>query len=185
MKKTLKTSKTMTTILFGIALILILLLFSYFLKQQKNEVPASQKLLTNATLVVPETNQIMVNFSSEVGTIAKYTDGDVGFEEHGIVTLLTNYIEPIVNEEYVAFFTVERGGSGTETYLTLFIPGENSYQAQNSVFLGDRIIIDSLDADKDNNISVSYREHGEDQAMAEKPTTIVKKTFTYQELINN
>jgi len=177
-----------------IIILFSIVLFSYFFKQQKQsqildqaeqeKMSASQKLFTNATLTIPETT-ILVDFSSEVGSVAQYTDGEAEFAEHGTVTLFKDHVESVADEELVAFFAVDRGGSGTEIYLAVFTPGENSYQMKGSVFLGDRVEIDSLNVDDDDTITVAYREHGADQAMAEEPTTVVEKTFTYQELVES
>lgn len=174
--------KTFLIILLSIIFIIILS-FSYLpIKQKNSDIAARKKLLTYATLVIPET-KTTVDFSSEIGTTSKYTEGDGEFAEHGIVTLLTDYVKPVANKSFVTFFAVNRGGSGTEIYLAVFVPGENSYQMKGYVFLGDRIKINSLRVDDNNNIFVTYKTHGVNQPMAETPTVLIKKTFTYRELI--
>ncbi len=175
-------------LIIGIALFSIAL-FSYFLKQQKisnkpgnQEISASQKLLTNAYFTIPE-GTTTININSETGVTVEYTDGDVGFEERGTVTLFENYVRSVADKRYVAVVAVDRGGSGTEMYLTVFTPEGTGYKSIASVFLGDRVAIDTLSVASNNDVFVAYREHKSDQPMAEKPTVLIEKTFTYQELI--
>lgn len=75
----------------------------------------------------------------------------------------------------VAPLIVTTQGSGAFYYLGLFkfdsVPSR--VVLLNSVFLGDRIEIVSLEWENDTQISVSYLQHGENQAMAEQPNQLM------------
>ncbi|MDO5561420.1 MAG: hypothetical protein Q4G02_01455 [bacterium] len=71
----------------------------------------------------------------------------------------------------------ENGGSGTAYYLVVDLTTANGIVGTPGVFLGDRILIDALWTE-DNEISIVFREHGENQAMYEMPEVSVEKNFT-------
>ncbi|CAH1564068.1 hypothetical protein [Vibrio rotiferianus] len=70
-------------------------------------------------------------------------------------------------------------GSGTFYYLGLFkfdaVPSR--VVLLNSVFLGDRIKISSLEWVSDTKVSLSYLEHGKEQALAEQPNQLISATI--------
>ncbi len=75
----------------------------------------------------------------------------------------------------VAPLIVTTQGSGAFYYLGLFkfdsVPSR--VVLLNSVFLGDRIKMASLEWENDTQISLSYLQHGENQAMAEQPNQLM------------
>lgn len=139
---------------------------------------AATKLMTNATVTVPDTD-FTVSISSETGPTVEYgdrdTDPEAGF---GTVTILTQYTVMMEDGNIATILAVNSGGSGTFEYLAVFEPGEASWQMTASAPLGDRIQIDDLTTEGDT-ITVDYKEHGPDQAMVDAPNTPVSKTFTY------
>ncbi len=70
-------------------------------------------------------------------------------------------------------------GSGAFYYIGLFkfdaVPSR--VVLLNSVFIGDRIKMSSLKWNSDTQISLSYLQHGEDQAMAEQPNQLITTTL--------
>ena len=170
-------------LIFGLVLIPILFV-SYLLVQQKKSLQVDNSKALATYFTIPESTTT-VNINLETGYTVEYTEGEGEYVEHGVVTFLKDFVEPITDKDYVTIVAVDRGGSGTEIYLTIFTLGETGNQSIATVFLGDRVKIDSLSVGVDNKITVTYKQHGENQAMAEEPTIVVEKTFSYQELLNN
>lgn len=158
----------------------LILLFLFFLKNQS--IPSNDKLLGNVSLTIPESTTV-VNFDLENSDSVVYEEGEGEFVEHGSVKIYKNHITPLSNNEYASFMAVDRGGSGTEIYLVVFAPENEDYIMIASVFLGDRVVVKSLSVSDANDISVSFMEHGRDQAMAEEPSVLIEKTFMYEELM--
>ena len=78
---------------------------------------------------------------------------------------------------------VNNGGSGDFAYLTLLTADSSGVlKESDSEPLGDRIKLGTLKtddlADGSYTITVTYMEHGPDQAMVDAPNTPVTKTFT-------
>ncbi|MDK9777515.1 MULTISPECIES: hypothetical protein [unclassified Vibrio] len=79
----------------------------------------------------------------------------------------------------IAPVIVTTQGSGAFYYLGLFkfdaVPSR--VVLLNSVFLGDRIKISSLEWVSDTKVSLSYLEHGKEQALAEQPNQLISATI--------
>ncbi|MGR5209258.1 hypothetical protein ACPV4A_01815 [Vibrio rotiferianus] len=79
----------------------------------------------------------------------------------------------------IAPVVVTTQGSGAFYYLGLFkfdaVPSR--VVLLNSVFLGDRIKMSSLEWVSDTKISFSYLEHGKNQAMSEQPDQLISATI--------
>ena len=79
----------------------------------------------------------------------------------------------------IAPVIVTTQGSGAFYYLGLFkfdaVPSR--VVLLNSVFLGDRIKISSLEWVSDTKVSLSYLEHGKEQALAEQPNQLISDTI--------
>ncbi|MGR4988047.1 hypothetical protein ACPV3U_00550 [Vibrio rotiferianus] len=79
----------------------------------------------------------------------------------------------------IAPVVVTTQGSGAFYYLGLFkfdaVPSR--VVLLNSVFLGDRIKMSSLEWVSDTKISLSYLEHGKNQAMSEQPEQLISATI--------
>ncbi|PIB12944.1 hypothetical protein [Vibrio rotiferianus] len=79
----------------------------------------------------------------------------------------------------IAPVIVTTQGSGAFYYLGLFkfdaVPSR--VVLLNSEFLGDRIKISSLEWVSDTKVSLSYLEHGEEQALAEQPNQLISATI--------
>ncbi|MGR5192602.1 hypothetical protein ACPV4H_01815 [Vibrio rotiferianus] len=79
----------------------------------------------------------------------------------------------------IAPVVVTTQGSGAFYYLGLFkfdaVPSR--VVLLNSVFLGDRIKMSSLEWVSDTKISLSYLEHGKNQAMSEQPDQLISATI--------
>ena len=78
----------------------------------------------------------------------------------------------------IAPVIVTTQGSGAFYYLGLFkfdaVPSR--VVLLNSVFLGDRIKISSLEWVSDTKVSLSYLEHGKEQAFADQPNQLISAT---------
>ncbi|MFN1580375.1 hypothetical protein [Vibrio rotiferianus] len=79
----------------------------------------------------------------------------------------------------IAPVIVTTQGSGAFYYLGLFkfdaVPSR--VVLLDSVFLGDRIKISSLEWVSDTKVSLSYLEHGKEQALAEQPNQLISATI--------
>jgi hypothetical protein len=79
----------------------------------------------------------------------------------------------------IAPVIVTTQGSGAFYYLGLFkfdaVPSR--VVLLNSVFLGDRIKMSSLEWVSDTKVSLSYLEHGKEQALAEQPNQLISATI--------
>ncbi|TMX42917.1 hypothetical protein DA096_02670 [Vibrio rotiferianus] len=79
----------------------------------------------------------------------------------------------------IAPVIVTTQGSGAFYYLGLFkfdaVPSR--VVLLNSVFLGDRIKISSLEWVSDMKVSLSYLEHGKEQSLAEQPNQLISATI--------
>lgn len=79
----------------------------------------------------------------------------------------------------IAPVIVTTQGSGAFYYLGLFkfdaVPSR--VVLLNSVFLGDRIKISSLEWVSDTKVSLSYLEHGKEQSLAEQPNQLISATI--------
>lgn len=115
--------------------------------------------------------------------IGKYRDG----EEYGQVAVDYSKITPL-NFAYsddqmvfVAPFTVSNQGSGVFYYLGLFNLNTKQWSMKHldSLFIGDRVIIESLAEDKrldaSSLVKVQYLDHGDEQSMAEPANKAVEQ----------
>lgn len=75
--------------------------------------------------------------------------------------------------------TRQGAGSGSFVYVGAFVSGLVTYKGTNTIFLGDRIVIQSITA---NNgvVRVNYLDRREDEPLAAEPTTPVTKEFVYR-----
>ncbi|WCE32505.1 hypothetical protein [Vibrio sp. SCSIO 43137] len=114
--------------------------------------------------------------------------GDYSYqEERGTVELDYSKITPLPvgdvsqNMTFVAPFSVSNQGSGLFWYLGMFkLDIKSARVAQlDSLFLGDRIKIQSLSTDDPFDVSsavkINFLQHGEDQSMSETPAQQTEK----------
>ncbi|MFN1533867.1 hypothetical protein [Vibrio jasicida] len=133
------------------------------------------------TVQVPE--QGAVTFLQEWDKEHGYLKGDYDAgATKGSVLVPTDFIakREIGKATWVAApVIVTTQGSGAFYYLGLFKfdPVPSRVVLINSVFVGDRIQMSKLEWKDDKHISLSYLEHGEDQAMAEQPEQLISKTL--------
>ena len=132
------------------------------------------RLLKSAVVKIPDTNTTIV-------AKQKVTNfGQMGSETepYGSIAFLDQAVK-LPENIIVTIFAFNAGGSGDLFYLASFTPKADAYEMTDSVFLGDRIKFEKLTS-TENLVSVSYRDHGPDQAMVENPTVQVNKRFGYQ-----
>lgn len=133
------------------------------------------------TIQVPE--QGAVTFLQEWDKEHGYLKGDYDAGgTKGAVLVPTEFIvqRDIGDTSWVvAPVIVTTQGSGAFYYIGLFKfdPLPSRVVLLNSVFVGDRIQMSKLEWKDDKQISLSYLEHGEDQAMAESPEQLISKTL--------
>jgi len=147
----------------------------------EQKAPAEQslrdKLFTGATMVVPDTD-IKVTLTKDVTEFGDLSISNrENFGSYGTVAV-GKEIAAIGDKGIVTFLALNFGGSGESYYLTVFEPGETSWSVSDMQLLGDRIEVEDIKTE-DNLITVNYKEHGEDQAMAEEPKVEVEKAFEY------
>lgn len=132
--------------------------------------PDGEELLKYSSMTIPETN-IVVGWVGKGNTV-EYQDGPM----RGTATQLPQFTQKTADGTYVAYVVINNGGSGDLFYLATFQAGETNFENRDSVFLGDRIDVQSLSVNQQTAIS-NYLEHTPDQAMVEAPTQAVSRTF--------
>ena len=141
--------------------------------------PAEQslrdKLFTGATMVVPDTD-IEVTLTQDVTEFGDFND-KTNYGSYGTVAV-GKEMTTIKDGGIATILALNFGGSGESIYLAVFKLGETSWAVSDMQLLGDRIEIKDIKTDN-NLVIVNYKEHGEDQAMAEEPKIEVEKTFEY------
>ena len=133
------------------------------------------------TVQVPEQGAVtfLEDWDKENGLLkGQYDAGGT----RGEVLVPTEFIaQRDINETpwIVAPVIVTTQGSGAFYYIGLFkfdaVPSR--VVLLNSVFIGDRVQMSSLKWESDTQISLSYLQHGEDQAMAEQPNQLNSATL--------
>ncbi|MEX2010394.1 MAG: hypothetical protein WD874_01155 [Parcubacteria group bacterium] len=84
------------------------------------------------------------------------------------------------SKEDAAIIIGESSGlSAIPLYVAAYVSGPIRYNGSNAIFLGDRILPESIDI---NNgvITVTYLDRAEDEPLAAEPTVRVTKQFIYQ-----
>ncbi|MDQ3089783.1 MAG: hypothetical protein M3Q24_01340 [bacterium] len=81
-------------------------------------------------------------------------------------------------EDAVALLVQSGAGTGIFVYIGAYVSGSVRYSGSNTIFVGDRIIPQSIDIDK-NIITVNYLDREEDEPLAATPTKSVIKTYVY------
>lgn len=94
------------------------------LEPTNTESPLRQKLLTNMTLTVPETEEL-ISFGGEQGDWS-----------HGYV-LIGEPVAQLPEGAVAAIINVNSGGNARDVYLAVFEPGEASLQMTDAKLLGD------------------------------------------------
>lgn len=113
----------------------------------------------------------------------EYATGEyVNGAEKGAVYLHYRHIVPVQDASddpvftFVVPFAVSNQGSGIFWYLGLFSLNSESavVQHRDSIFLGDRIVVDTVEITGDV-IDLRYYMHDADQAMCERPTLLQQR----------
>ncbi|MBI3980616.1 hypothetical protein HY345_01320 [Candidatus Microgenomates bacterium] len=133
------------------------------------------RLLKSAVVKVPDTNATIVAKQK----VTSFGEMGSETEPYGSIAFLNQAVE-LSNKTILAVFTYNTGGSGDLFYLASFIPKADAYEMIDSVFLGDRIKFEKL-TNTENIVSVSYKDHGPDQAMVEDPAVQIDQRFAYQD----
>ncbi|WP_260260393.1 hypothetical protein [Vibrio intestinalis] len=104
-----------------------------------------------------------------------YHDG----AERGNVQVSTRWMNAIELNQFTTIVTVSNQGSGLFYYLVTFEYDQQRARMvmKNSVFLGDRITVKSLQYQFDK-LNLLYLEHSESQSYADLPTQKVERSFT-------
>lgn len=136
--------------------------------------------LAAATIIVPQTPG---------NPKVKLTDGTGEYNQGGYqasVAIVPGYsaeAETPQGQDTLGVFSVNYGGSGQFFYLGLFRAGTGSLLLSDMISLGDRVMIQSLKTQEEEDTSpeyevvVSYLEHGPNQNMAEEPDVPVTKVY--------
>ncbi|EZH73817.1 hypothetical protein ATO12_17955 [Aquimarina atlantica] len=166
--------------------VVILIVVVAIVQSCKNEDTSSQsdvllKLFSLKTsndwvITIPETNAKCK--ISEVDTdslhVVKgvYVDG----EERGEVVIdylkITTLNQSSKNEQYFMIpFKVSNQGSGIFNYIGMFVLNyeDKTIKQIDSYFLGDRIIIDSLEYNGNATLQIQFKAHSEQQSFSETP----------------
>jgi len=167
-------------IIFGVVILLFISIKAFTNNNSEifkitSGVTARERLLTAATLTVPDTD-VVVTLTKKVTEFGNINNRK---EPFGTITV-GKQVKYINDSNIVAITWLNTGGSGDLAYLTVFNPGEDSWQMADMKFIGDRIDIKDMQVSNDT-IVVNYKEHGKDQAMAEEPKVSVTKTYIYKD----
>lgn len=82
-------------------------------------------------------------------------------------------------KEDAGVFLIRYGaGTGSFTYLAVFASGPVTYRGSETFFLGDRIIVESIDI-KNGIIEISYLDRAPNEPLVKEPTLLVTKKFRY------
>lgn len=130
------------------------------------------------TIEVPETHAFAFIDTLDQSLHLAQGSYDAG-AERGQVTVSTKWLTFVDTNQYVSVMTVSNQGSGVFYYLATF-----RYDTQrkrmvlaNLLVLGDRIQIERLKF-QDSQLTLSYRQHGENQPMAEQPNELHEMQVT-------
>ncbi|MDA0148938.1 hypothetical protein [Vibrio sp. LaRot3] len=129
-------------------------------------------------ITVPETNANAFLESYDIQAMwasGLYDDG----AERGQVQVSTRWLNAIDLYQFATIVTVSNQGSGLFYYLVTFEYDQQRARMvmKNSVFLGDRITVKSLQYQFDK-LELIYLEHSDSQSYADSPTHKVERSFT-------
>ena len=82
-------------------------------------------------------------------------------------------------EDTVLLLARYGGGSGTFVYLAAFVSGPVTYRGSEAIFIGDRIIPQSISI-SGNVVTVVYLDRRAGEALADESTVLVSRQFMYR-----
>ncbi|EGU54131.1 hypothetical protein VIOR3934_19930 [Vibrio orientalis CIP 102891 = ATCC 33934] len=129
------------------------------------------------TVKIPESSAFTFIDDVVEGDLLKgsYEEG----AERGVVTIESEKIVSFDGNTYVSILALSNQGSGLFYYLMLSQYDEFRQRliSKDSVLLGDRIDVQSLEEGDKQSVVVTFLEHDKNQAMAEPPSKQVKRIF--------
>ncbi|PIT93157.1 MAG: hypothetical protein COU06_01585 [Candidatus Harrisonbacteria bacterium CG10_big_fil_rev_8_21_14_0_10_38_8] len=156
-----------------ITALIVILVSGYLILSKDPSVSTPTKNLKGVIYIIPETENITITLSED--PITNFKQGEVS----GVVVANTSQTQLFSSNQESYLLTtlsINYGGSGTFHYLTLFQRSKSSWKFLTQAPLGDRIIIDSVSADK-NQITVKYKDRKPGEALASIPTIPVTQTY--------
>lgn len=153
----------------------------YFFNNQSSEVPnfnstgsVDKPDPSNATFTIDEEK---VALSS--GRLEREIEG--GIEEEIVLGELFAYgdINSDTKADTAAVLIQSGASSGIFVYVVGYVSGAVKYNGTNAVFLGDRVIPQTLDI-RNQTITVTYLDRRSDEPFAAEPTLSVTKNFVYR-----
>ncbi|WP_194435796.1 hypothetical protein [Vibrio fluminensis] len=130
------------------------------------------------TIQVPESSAFA--FIDELDTQAQIAFGpyDSG-AERGQVAVSTKWLSFVDTNQYISVLIVSNQGSGVFSYLATFRYDTQRKRVilEDSLLIGDRVVIDQLRYDN-SQVTLDFRQHSQNQAMAEEPVEKVTKVVT-------
>ena len=82
-------------------------------------------------------------------------------------------------EDAVFFLARYGGGSGTFVYVGAFVSGPVNYKGTQTVFIGDRIVPQSISI-SGGIVTVTYLDRKAEEALSAEPTILESKQFVYR-----
>jgi len=129
------------------------------------------------TVKIPETSAFTFIDDVVQGNLLKgsYEDG----AERGVVKIDSQKIVSLDTNTHISVLALSNQGSGLFYYLMLSQYDEFRQRliTKDSVLLGDRIDVLTLEEGENQSVVVTFLEHEKGQAMAETPSKLVKRIF--------
>ena len=172
---------------------------------KKNQTDANMSLIVLTAIAVVVLLLSLVNLNQcrkELAQLKMNQNENITYEVEGVPTTMTNGVSKVaISETPLETITTyygqasgdfdgngltdtarilvqTNGGSGTGFYLVADLDTPKGIIGTPAVFLGDRIVVDAIYPTTDDQIGITYRIHGENQAMAEMPTESVDQVYT-------
>lgn len=134
--------------------------------------PLTPEQLANAAYPIPDAPGGTVQLAD-----GKYEDAENQYAVEIADPLASGDLNADGNEDAVVHLVVNSGGSGVFSYLSAVLNDNGTAKPLSAVFLGDRIVVQTIRVARDGEVSVLLLERRFDQPMSARPTIPVVRRF--------
>jgi uncharacterized lipoprotein YbaY/membrane-bound inhibitor of C-type lysozyme len=134
--------------------------------------PLTPEQLSNAAYPIPDAPGGTVQLAD-----GKYEDAENQYAVEIADPRASGDLNADSNEDAVVHLVVNSGGSGVFSYLSAVLNDNGTAKPLSAVFLGDRIVVQSIRVARDGEVSVLLLERRFDQPMSARPTIPVVRRF--------